>query len=604
LALFIVLALIILLSAWIGVRAFMARDALLGAVPVANRIGSQVLVEGSDISGDLADLQERASSAAALTSDPIWRVAEFVPFVGKNLTAFRQASGLIEDLAAEALPPVAGLAGSFSADSLSPVNGKIDLQVFVRAQPALSEAGEALDDADDSAARIDTASTIPQIGSAVDQIVDLVARAKGVVGGLETAASLLPTMLGGSEPRSYLLLSLNNAELRATGGLPGAIALVTADQGAVTLGTTSSATALGNFAEPVLPLSDAESTLYGEALGTWMHDVNFTPDFARTGELAQAMWELRTGQVVDGVISVDPIALSYLLAATGPIPLESGITLTSDNAAKILLSDVYSMFPASAEQDAFFAEATGKVFAAMTSGSADGSALISALGQAAAQNRLHVWSSRSAEQSELSSTPIAGTVPESSDDRTAFGVYLNDATGAKMDYYLDGAIAIGSAVCRNDRRPNFEVRVSLTSSAPLDAGTQLPAYVTGGGTYGVDPGNIRTNVFVYAPSGSVPYSVTIDGQEHAFVQASHNDNSVAGVTLELQPGHSSTVSMKFVGLAGAADAVALQHTPLASAVQTSLDNFLDCGDIDPAPTDEDSEQTEARAVVSRISAIR
>jgi hypothetical protein len=190
LALFIVLALIILLSAWIGVRAFMARDALLGAVPVANRIGSQVLVEGSDISGDLADLQERASSAAALTSDPIWRVAEYVPFVGKNLTAFRQASGLIEDLAAEALPPVAGLAGSFSADSLSPVNGKIDLQVFVRAQPALREAGEALDDADDSAARIDTASTIPQIGSAVDQIVDLVARAKGVVGGLETAASL------------------------------------------------------------------------------------------------------------------------------------------------------------------------------------------------------------------------------------------------------------------------------------------------------------------------------------------------------------------------------------------------------------------------------
>jgi hypothetical protein len=294
---------------------------------------------------------------------------------------------------------------------------------------------------------------------------------------------------------------------------------------------------------PVLPLSAAESTLYGEALGTWMHDVNFTPDFTRSGELARAMWAARTGQSVDGVVSIDPVALGYLLTATGPISLDSGVVLTSDNAVQILLSDVYAMFPGSTEQDAFFAEATGKIFEAMTSGSADGPTLLKALGRAAEENRIHVWSSRDDEQRQLSSTSIAGSVPESSDDHTAFGVYLNDATGAKMDYYLDGAVAIGSAVCRNDLRPNFEVRVSLTSSAPTDAASRLPAYVTGGGAYGVNPGDIRTNVFVYAPSGSVPYSVTIDGQEYAFVQASHDSHSVAGVTVELKPGASSTVSM-------------------------------------------------------------
>jgi hypothetical protein len=573
LSLIILIAVVVLLSAWVGVRAFMARDALLGAVPVANRIGAQALVEGSDVDADLSELQERAQLAAALTSDPVWRLVESTPVLGSNLTAFREAAGLIRDLADDALPPISNLAGSFSVSSLSPENGAIDLQIFRDAQPELGRARQALEVADAAAVDIDTTSTIPQIGSAVDQIVDLVSRTRGVVDGLDVAASLLPTMLGGDEPRSYLLLSLNNAELRATGGLPGAIAVINADDGAVSLGATSSATALGNFDESVLPLTDAESVLYGDALGTWMHDVNFTPDFGRSGELARAMWEERTAQVVDGVASIDPVALGYLLAATGPIALESGVVLT--------------------EQDAFFAEATGKVFAAMTSGSADGATLVRALGQAADENRIHVWSSRVDEQEQLDLTSIAGIVPESSNTQTAFGVYFNDATGAKMDYYVNGAVAIASAVCRNDQRPNFEVRVSLTSSAPGDAGVSLPEYVTGGGAYGVDPGNVRTNVFVYAPDGSVPYSVAIDGQEYSFVEATHDQHSVAGVTLELTPGQTSTVSMKFVGVAGAAEAVTLQHTPMATVVETSLDNFLDCSDVAPAPTEEDTEQSEA-----------
>jgi hypothetical protein len=316
-ALLIILTVIVLLSAWVGVRASLARDALLGAVPVANRIGSQVLVDGSQIGPDLSILQDRAQTAAKLTSDPVWRGAELVPALGANLKAFREAAGVIEQLASEALPPVHDLAGSFSTDSLTPVGGGIDLEIFREAQPSLGQAREALENADAAASQIDTASTIPQIGSAVDQIVELVSRAKGIVDGLDLAASLLPTLLGGDEPRSYLLLSLNNAELRSTGGLPGAIAVISAHDGLVTLGETASATELGEFDDPVLPLTSAESVLYGEALGTWMHDVNLTPDFSRSGELARAMWLERTGTAVDGVLSIDPVALGYLLGATG-----------------------------------------------------------------------------------------------------------------------------------------------------------------------------------------------------------------------------------------------------------------------------------------------
>jgi hypothetical protein len=589
-----VAAVLIFVVLWVMLRAIMARDELLEAIPVARSIGSAVLAsEPGGVTEGVAELQARADNAASLTSDPIWRAAEYVPFLGENLTAFRLTASMIDDIATDALPPLAEAAHTFNLEGLSDDAGVIDLAMLESASPLLNKAHAALEEGDARAAGIETENTIPQIGAAVDQVQQLVADATQTIAGFDKAASLLPSMLGGDEERTYLLLSLNNSELRATGGIPGAIAEVKANQGKITLGDLSSADELGEFGNSVLPLTDSEKTLYQDIMSTYMQNVNFTPDFARSGELAQAMWQERTGNFVDGVIAVDPIALSYILGVTGPVETSAGFTLTSDNAVDVLLSGVYSMFEEPARQDIFFAEVTGTVFSAVTGGGVDNLALLTALAKSADEDRIHIWSSREEEQLELEGTRLAGQVPVSSDESTAFGVYFNDATGAKMDYYLSSAIGIASGNCRVDERPNFEVQVKLESRAPTDAGESLPAYVTAGGDFGVTPGNIRTNVYVYAPAGSVPYSVSIDGQEYAFVSANHDQHSVAGVTVELSPGQISTVSMKFVGDADAAESVTLQHTPMSSAVVTSLDNYLDCSAVQPAPVEGDEEQSGA-----------
>jgi hypothetical protein len=589
----LILVFVVFSIVWIGVRALMARDELLGAIPIASRIGGSVLSGGTDLSDDLDQLKLRAQSAQALTSDPIWRAAEWVPAVGNNLTAFREAAFMIEQLAEEALPPLNDLASTFTIDSLSPREGAFDLQTFTAAQPMISEALDALEIANERALKIDTAGTIPQIGVAVDQVVDLVGGATTTVQSIDTAVTLLPSMLGGAEPRQFLLMSLNNAELRATGGIAGALAIVKAEGGQIELGTLTTATELGEFGAPVLDLTEAEETLYGDLLGTYIQDVNYTPDFARSGELAQSMWRDRTGVQVDGVIAVDPVALGYILKATGPIDAGSGLTLTSENATDVLLSGVYSSFVDPEEQDAFFANATSQIFGALVGGAADAPTLVAALAEGVQENRIHIWSADTEEQALIVTTPMAGVVPTSDESSTAFGVYFNDATGAKMDYYLSSGIGIASAVCRNDGRPNFDVTIKLESRAPADAADSLPAYVTADGMFGVAPGNISTSVFVYAPKGSVPYSVTIDGQEYAFVAAEDGDHSVAGITVELAPGQQSEISMKFIGLAGAPSAVQLQHTPMASDVVTSLDNYLDCGDVAPSPVEGDEEQSGA-----------
>jgi hypothetical protein len=592
----IILALVFVV-AWIGSRALMARDELLGAIPLANQIGTEALAEEGIAPADIDELQQRAASAARLTSDPIWRAVEWVPVLGNNLTAFRESASMIDDLATEALPPLEELSGQLTLDSLSPTGGAFNLETFLGAQPFISEALAALDSANATAATISTEDTIPQIGIAVDEVIGLVGEARVAVQNVDTAVTLLPTMLGSDGPREYLLMSLNNAELRATGGIAGALAILKVDQGRIELGALSNANAIGEFDAPVLALSEAERTLYGDQLGTYMQDVNYTPDFARSAALAQRMWAQRTGDEVDGVIAIDPVALGYILRATGPVDVGSGLSLTSDNAKDLLLSGVYSSFVRPADQDKFFASAMSRVFEALVGGSASGETIIDSLGQGVQENRIHLWSSDPMEQEILRTTPLAGLVPTSTDRSTAFGVYFNDATGAKMDYYLSSGIGIASAVCRNDGRPNFEVKIKLESRAPLDAASSLPTYVTGTGFYGVTPGNISTNVFVYAPEGSVPYSVTIDGQEYAFVAAAEGDHSVAGVTVELLPGQQSEVTMKFLGLAGASDVVELQHTPMATDVLTSIDKYLDCDNVAPAPVEGDEEQSGALSVL-------
>jgi hypothetical protein len=601
-----VAALLLFIVMWVAIRALMARDELLEAIPIARSVGSSGLsVIGGDVSDEVAELQDHAGRAESLTSDFVWRVAELVPVAGPNLTAFREAAAMIDDVAKDALPPLAELAQTFSLDSLSPTNGSFDLQVFTDASPLLEKSSRALDAAGEMADGIETTNTVEQIGTAVDQVKALVAQARDAVGGLDTAARLLPPMLGANEPRSYLLMSLNNSELRSAGGIPGAVAVVKASQGRIELGTLSTANDLGEYASPPLPLTAQETTLYNATMGTYLQNVTATPDFARSAELAQAMWQERTGELVDGVLTLDPVATGYLLEATGPIDAGAGITLNSDNAADFLLSSVYSTFVNPADQDLFFANVTGTVFSAVTSGQAEPAALVTALTRSAEESRVRLWSSREAEQGEIAGLSIAGELPVSTADATAFGVYLNDSTGGKMDYYLSSSVGIASAVCRNDGRPNFEVKVQLGSSAPTNAAVSLPSYVTASGNFGVTPGNIGTNVFVYAPQGSVPYSVTIDGQEYSFVASEHVGNSVAGVNVELAPGQKATISMKFVGLAGAAQAVSLDHTPMASEVLTSLDNYLDCNDVAPAPSGGDLEQSQASShVVVSDSTIR
>lgn len=568
------LAVVVLCTTWVGVRGYLAKGELEAVIPLASTIQDQILAADGDAAAQsVDDLQDHSSAAAALTSDPIWRAYEVLPWLGPNLTAVRELAGVVDDVAHDAVGPLASVAASVDLASFKPVDGAIDLRPLLDAQGDVAAASTALTAAATRSAAIDTTETLSVVTDAAAQLQTTVATTDTAVDALDRAVQVLPAMLGADGPRNYILMFQNPAELRATGGIAGALALLHTDNGRIELTQQASSTDFPRYDSPVLPLTDETRGIYGNITGQYIQNVNLTPDFATSGPLAVEMWRLNYGIDVDGVISVDPVTLSYLLAATGPITLPTGDVIASENAVQLLLTDVYARYPVTKEQDAFFAGAAASVFTAVASGNADPVQLIEALSRAGDEHRVLVFSTHEEDQAVLADTTIAGGLPVSTTDTKTLGVYFNDAGGTKMDTYLDVKMAAGQVTCRNDLRPEFGLDVTLTNTAPADAATSLPEYVVGDNSFGVPPGNVKTLVSVYGASDMQNLGVLRDGAEAPYHPATDATYPVSTIAVELAPGESTVLSFDWLGAEPFDGELAVQSTPIIHLPETETLDF-------------------------------
>jgi hypothetical protein len=267
---------------------------------------------------------------------------------------------------------------------------------------------------------------------------------------------------------------------------------------------------------------------------------------------------------------VDPIALSYVLEATGPISLLSGDQLDADHAVKLLLSDVYAKFPNPVDQDAFFASVAAAVFERISSGEVDAKKLLSSLITAGQEHRIYLWNSDPSEQAEIAGTTLATLLPQQTPRESSYGIFFNDQTGSKMDTYLDARVETSVDVSRNDSRPIFSFNLSLSNSAPANAATLLPEYVTGGGSFGTTPGNIRTQLVFYGPAGSFWSSETSEGEQISLFTTTDGKYQVALIEVVLQPGQNRHLSLSNVAPPGSPTAIYLLTTPLQN-IETSTE---------------------------------
>jgi hypothetical protein len=568
----------IIATVWIGARGFLAYGHLREAQSQASAVRTQ-LSDPAAAAGAIDDIARETAAARSLTSDPVWAAAAGLPWIGPQLDAVARVAASVDQVAGDSLAPLADVASGFSVDALRPQGGRIDLTGFSAIREAATASTQSLGQAVARVDDIDRSVLVAPLRDAVDEVAALLDETSTTAGALSRASALLPAMLGADGPRNYLVLFQNNSEWRSLGGIPGAMVVIHTDGGGLSLAAQDSTTSFPRYDESVLPLDEEVLAIYGDRPGRWIQNVTQVPDFTQSAPLAREMWAREhDGQQVDGVIALDPVTLSYLLEATGPIELPTGDTLTAENAVPLLLNEVYQRYERPADQDAFFAVAAAAVFNALSQGSADPAALVAALTRAGDEQRLLLWSAHDEDQAILADTTLAGGLPPSDQDAATFGVFLNDGTGSKMDYYVQPQVGLQWTSCTpgagRSATGDATLTVSLTSTAPADA-ANLPDYITGGGQYGVNPGVARTVVYAYLPEG---FDLTAAELSNGggFGGGTHEGRRVVSFTADVAPGETVTATISARTITPTAAELQVRSTPTiapASMVAAS------CGDL-------------------------
>jgi protein-tyrosine-phosphatase len=572
-ALLVVAGLLLLLlaaAAWLGWTGLRAKQELDDAQPLVGQVRTAVLQGDTTRTTSLvAELQQHTAAARSRTGGPVWSLAAHLPAYGDDMSAVRQMTVSVDDVARQVLPPLVGVAGTVRPEDLRTGRDRIALQPLRDAEPALTAALARSLRVQGDVASIDTTGLVPQVRSAVSELRGDVTQLVSTTRAGEQAARLLPPMLGADGPRRYLLAFQTNAEVRGTGGLLGAYGVLEADDGVVRLRRLGSNSELEDPPRLPVKLGPDFTQLYGQAPRLWVN-ANASAHFPYAAQIWLASWQHQHGQRLDGVIATDPVALGYLLKATGPVRLPGGNEVTSENAARLMLSDVYARYPSFDDSDArdlYLQSVASAVFDGILSGQGDPQRLADELANAARDRRLLVYSTRPGEQSTLVRTAVSGTIPDTA--APLLGVVVNSGVASKLDYYLRRTVSWTSTGCGSAGQDS-RVVVTLTNTAPRSG---LPEYVAPKpGTQGgpavlatLPRGTDYLLVNVLTTRGTLLRSATVDGQPGTASVGAERGHPVFGFEMAIRPGQKRTLTLDLLSPGAHRGKAVVVDQPLATA---------------------------------------
>ena len=564
-----VLVVLIVFGSWLGLRAYEAKTNLEEARANAQQAKDALLQGNTAEASRLAsDAQSHAQTARDATHSLPWNIASVVPWLGSPLKTVQQISDVVLGLAADVLKPTAD-AGTTVAPGQLLANGRLDVTALRKEQPALSKIAADAARLDDAAKSIQEPAFLSVIGEARSQLQAQTANIAHLLQNTALAARLAPSMLGADGPRTYFMGFQTNAEARGAGGLLGGFGILRFDDGKPSvdsLGPNS------DFNKPFAPFS--VNPEYDEEYGftnptTDFRNSNQSSHFPYTAQIWKSLWAQQSGMNVDGVIAIDPIALSYILGATGPVTMPDGETITKDNVVELTESTVYARFPDPNDQSGrkrYLQGIATEVVKKITKPVESPRELLDALGRAVSERRISVWSSSPSDQALLEQTPLAHVIP---DDPAPFAsVVINNLGGNKMDYYLDRQIEYVADGCDGDRRQST-VTIRLTNT--LKDATGLPDYVAG--RLGFHPeiaaniprGTMLTSVRLLTTKGANVTSVLVNGQRTRVFGATERGHPSFESQVAIPPGETVELVFRLIEPTSPGDArVPVQ--PLADGV--------------------------------------
>jgi hypothetical protein len=563
--------LLLLAGLWLAVTAVLARGQL-------NQVRADVGTLSATISAGswpaartaATDLASHAHRAHQLTSGPVWALAAALPQGGEPLQTIRGITAGVDTLGRDALPQLVAATERLNPRTLRRADGSIDLSRIAAVAPALHSASAAVSQTTKTVSALPRHTWLSSIdASYVDALGQLTAL-DDTMKSADLAVRIVPAMLGQDGPKRYFLAFQNEAEARGTGGLPGAFAIVEANHGKLKLARMESNTTLNGIAATVDFGPDYRSLYDGAGTTTLFSNSNLSPHFPYPAQIWASMWKKYSGEKVDGVLAVDPTVLGYLLAVTGPAALPDKTQISGANAVALTQSTNYATFgglsaPANAQRKAYQLDIASAASKKVLAARGDPAALLRAVGKAAGERRVLVWSADPAVQADLAQTSVAGIVPTTAAPYVGLSI-VNDG-GNKLDYYLDRSVTWKRTGCGPTRRTT--VTITLTNTAPASG---LSPYVTARAdrrSYPTKPGDNRLDVSYFATQGALMESVTVGGRADTASIGAERGHPVYTVDLELPRGTSRTIVLQLSEPAAGGTPIVLRQ-PLVRPLKVTL----------------------------------
>jgi Protein of unknown function (DUF4012) len=379
------------------------------------------------------------SASEAARSAPL-RVLSVLPIAGRTVdtvVALSDGGGQLADaslIVVRALETVGGI------DGLASVGGRIPVERIQPLADALARAAPMVDTARVEISGSPKGLVLGSVVGARRLALEQIAAAATTFDAGRTILGGLPAFLGDDGPKTYFVGAENPAELRGTGGLIGAYALLTFDDGRFSMSPFRPVARLPNLDPTVVQAPSAEyARLYdGDRSGSgFWHNANMTPDFPSAARALESSYEAAMGRDLAGVITADPFALASLVGATEPAHVPGvDVTLEADDIVPFLSNEGYGVIEDHTERKRVLGRVS-EVVVERALQVADPSVVLALL-RTAGDGHINVYSDDDALEAGLRMTGAGGAFDVGDGDFLA--VVQNNASADKLDYYTSRSV--------------------------------------------------------------------------------------------------------------------------------------------------------------------
>jgi hypothetical protein len=380
--------------------------------------------------------------AAGDSTSGLSTVGRYLPVLGRTLdvtTALADAGGHAARAGLAISGAIERLPGGLNA--LAPADGALPIEALASLAEPLEEARSetAL-----AAEAIRSSPTGPLPGPVMGARRQALVQIEEAEHALESWGALalgVPDFAGVDEPRRYLFFAENPAELRGTGGIWGAYAILRIEDGRLSFSSFRPVQSLRNLPPDAAPAPNQDYRRNYErwgAPGYWL-SINMTPDFPSAARAALGTWEAIGGEALDGVLTADPFTLKHLLDVTGAVHLSHPrLAVTSKNVVPLLSNRAFARFPDPRIRKSLLGQVSLAVFDRFLSLEGRVIPRLRAIGRSVADGHLKIYAGHAAMQGALVQAGLENGLRPPGGDLLA--VVVNSAEGGKVDFFAQRSV--------------------------------------------------------------------------------------------------------------------------------------------------------------------